>query len=233
MPEPGKSPSSGRELRRRLVILMVIMVILVGLALAWSWSPMRQWLDVLLIVAKLEQFGMKSGPILATLGFAGALTVAVPLTFLTLVTLVAFGPGPGFFIAIAGAALGAATSFLIGKIIGHEVVLRLGGPRVNVVSQRLSNHGILAVVAVRMVPIAPFAIVNMIAGATHLRLRDMVVGTVIGMTPGTLIMMFFVDQIIEALKNPSSTTVLIGGIMAVLIVGGIFGMRKWLERLDH
>jgi uncharacterized membrane protein YdjX (TVP38/TMEM64 family) len=233
MPELAKSPAGRRELRRRLVILMVILVILVGLALAWSWSPLRQWLDVSLIVAKLEQFGMQSGPILATLGFAGALTVAVPLTFLTLVTLVAFGPWQGFLIAIAGAALGAATSFLAGKIIGHEVVLRLGGPRVNVVSQRLANHGILAVVAVRMVPIAPFAIVNMIAGATHLRLRDMIVGTAIGMTPGTLIMMFFVDRILEALNNPSSTTVLIGGIMAVLIVGGIFGMRKWLEGIDH
>ncbi len=194
---------------------------------------MRQWLDVSLIVTKLEQFGQAFGPVLATLGFAGALTVAIPLTFLTLVTLVAFGPGQGFLISVVGATLGAALTFLAGKMLGHEVVQRIGGPKVNQVSERLSSHGILAVVAVRMVPIAPFAIVNMIAGATHLRLRDMVLGTAIGMTPGTLVMMFFVDQIIEAVKNPNLTTVLIGGVLTALIVGGIFGMRKWLEGLNH
>lgn len=215
-------------LRLRLLILALILLILVGLAISWSWSPLRQWLDIAVIVDALKWYGQAFGPVLATLGFAAALTLAVPLTFLTLVTLVAFGPIQGFFISIAAAALGAAVTFLLGKILGHEIVRRLGGTRVNLVSERLSRRGILAVVAVRMVPVAPFAIVNMIAGATHLSLRDMLLGTVVGMTPGTLLMMFFVDQIVDAIKRPGIAAFAIAVGLILLIVGGIFGLRKWL-----
>lgn len=193
---------------------------------------MRQWLDVAVIVAKLEQFGRAFGPWVAIFGFAAALVVAIPLTFLTLVTLVAYGPGAGFFISISAATLGAAVTFLLGKFLGHEVVRRIGGENVNLVSQRLSKRGILSVIAIRMVPIAPFAIVNMIAGATHLRLRDMLIGTLIGMTPGTLVMMFFVDQIVEALKQPTAITAVIVGVLALLVVVGVVMARKWLATTD-
>jgi uncharacterized membrane protein YdjX (TVP38/TMEM64 family) len=220
------------SIRLRLVVLALVILVLVGLAAAWSWSPMRQWLDGTFIVTKLEQFGRAFGPSVAILGFTAALIVAIPLTFLTLVTLVAYGPWLGFLISLSAATLGAAVTFQLGKLLGHEVVRRIGGPNVNLVSQRLSKRGVLAVIAIRMVPIAPFAIINMIAGATHLRLRDMLIGTLIGMTPGTLIMMFFVDQIMVALKQPSMTTVLIVGVLGLLIVIGIVGVRKWLAKAN-
>lgn len=232
MPDSGKLNSVPRSIRLRLFVLAMVLVVMICLAAAWSWSPMRQWLDVTVIVAKLEQFGRAFGPSVAILGFTAALIVAIPLTFLTLVTLVAYGPGLGFLISISAATLGAAVTFQLGKLLGHEVVRRIGGPKVNLVSQRLSNRGILAVIAIRMVPIAPFAIINMIAGATHLRLRDMLIGTAVGMTPGTLIMMFFVDQILAALKQPSMTTVLIVGVLGLLIVMGIVGVRRWLARTN-
>jgi uncharacterized membrane protein YdjX (TVP38/TMEM64 family) len=190
---------------------------------------MKQWLDVSVIVANLEQYGRELGPVIAVLGFTAALVVAIPLTFLTLVALVAYGPGSGFFISIAAATLGAAITFLLGKLLGHEVVRRIGGQKVNAVSQRLSKRGILSVIAIRMVPVAPFAIINMIAGATHLRLRDMLVGTLIGMTPGTLLMAFFVDQVVDALKRPTLLPMVVGVLAACLIVAGIWGLRKWLE----
>ena len=230
MTDHGQESTVPGALLLRLSIAGVLLLALIGLALAWSWSPLRQWLDVALIVGKLEDYGRAFGPIAATLGFAAALVVAVPLTFLTLVALVAFGPVTGFFISLAAAALGAAVTFLLGKILGHDIVRRIGGARLNLVSERLSKRGVLAVIAVRMVPVAPFAIVNMFAGASHLRLRDMIVGTVIGMTPGALLMMFFVNQIVDALKHPGLTTVAVAVVLIFLVVGGVLALRKWLTR---
>lgn len=214
----------------RVSILAAILLVLVCLALAWSWSPLRQWLDVGRIVAALEHVGQSFGPLVATLAFVTAVTLAVPVTFLTLVTLVAYGPDVGFAISMIGAAFGAAATFGLGKLLGHEVVRRLGGPRVNRVSEKLASRGVLAVIAVRLVPVAPFAIVNMVAGATHLRLRDMLVGTVVGMLPGTLFMAFFVDQLIDAMKHPKLLTLAAGAAAACLIAAGIWGFRKWLQK---
>ncbi len=218
------------SLRLRLVLLVVVLVALAGLAVAWSWSPMRAWLDVDHIVASLQSVGQSFGPVAAVCGFVVALTLAVPLTFLTLVTVVAFGPMAGFAISMAAAVLGAAVSYSIGDFLGHPVLVRMGGEKVNVISQRMASRGLLAVIAVRMVPIAPFAVINMVAGASHIGLRDLLVGTAIGMTPGTLGMIFFVDQIVQALKNPGPVTFALAGLMIALIALGLWALRSWLRQ---
>jgi uncharacterized membrane protein YdjX (TVP38/TMEM64 family) len=221
-----------KSLRWRLVMLAVAVLGMLLLASAWSWSPLKQWLDVARVVTALQDMGQSVGAVAAVVGFTVALILAVPLTFLTLVTIVAFGPTAGFFYAMAAAVMGAGVTFLIGKLMGHEVVQRLGGPRVNRISKRLASHGILSVIAIRMVPIAPFAVVNIVAGATHLSLRDLMVGTAIGMAPGTLIMAFFIDHIVEALKNPSPLTWMLAALMLVLIIIGMWGLRYWLRKTD-
>ncbi len=216
-------------LKWKLAGLLLALLALLALAAAWSWSPLRHWLDIERIVSTLQMLGKSYGAYAAIGGFTLALSLAVPLTFLTLVTLVAFGPFAGFFYTLVSALLGATISYGAGFLLGREVVQRLGGERVNRVSQRLANRGILAVIAVRMVPIAPFAVVNMIAGASHIRLRDLLLGTAIGITPGTLMMVVFIDQIIEAMKRPSSTTALMGGAMLALIAAGAWGFKRWLR----
>jgi uncharacterized membrane protein YdjX (TVP38/TMEM64 family) len=228
-PDPSKA-GHARALRIRLVLLIAVLIALACLAGAWSWSPLRAWLDVDRIVSGLQEFGQSFGPLAAVCGFAFALTLAVPLTFLTLVTVVAFGPLAGFCISIIAAVIGAAVSYWIGELLGHPVLVRMGGQRVNIVSERLAARGILAVVAVRMVPIAPFAIVNMIAGASHISLRDLLVGTAIGMTPGTLGMIFFVDPIVEALRNPGPATFVLAALMITLIGIGLWALRRWLRQ---
>jgi uncharacterized membrane protein YdjX (TVP38/TMEM64 family) len=172
------------SLRRKLYLLVVALLLLLGLALAWSSTPMRAWLDVDRAVESLRRFGQAFGPLAAVGGFALALTLAVPLVFLTLIALVAYGPMVGFGCAMGGALLAAAASYGVGRFLGREVVQRLGGERINRLSQRLASRGLLAVVAVRLLPVAPFAVVNMVAGASHIRLRDLMLGTLIGISPG-------------------------------------------------
>lgn len=221
-----ESPPS---LRRKLYLLLVALLLLIALALAWGSTPMRDWLDVDRVVGSLRRFGQAFGPLAAVCGFALALTLAVPLMFLTLVALVAYGPLAGFGCAIAGAMLGAAASYGIGRFLGRDVVQRLGGERINRLSRRLASRGLLAVVAVRMLPVAPFAVVNMVAGASHIRLRDLLLGTLIGISPGTLAMTLFAEQIAAALKNPTPLTFVWAGLTGLLIVVGLWALQRWLR----
>ena len=50
------------------------------------------------------------------------------------------------------------------------------------------GKGILAVVVIRMIPVAPYSVVNVVAGASTLPLRDFMVGTLLVITPGILAM---------------------------------------------
>jgi uncharacterized membrane protein YdjX (TVP38/TMEM64 family) len=221
------------SLRRKLYLLVVALLLLLGLALAWSSTPMRAWLDVDRAVESLRRFGQAFGPLAAVGGFALALTLAVPLVFLTLIALVAYGPMVGFGCAMGGALLAAAASYGVGRFLGREVVQRLGGERINRLSQRLASRGLLAVVAVRLLPVAPFAVVNMVAGASHIRLRDLMLGTLIGISPGTLAMTLFVDQITAALQHPTLLTLVLAGLTMVLIVLGLWAMQRWLRTHDR
>jgi uncharacterized membrane protein YdjX (TVP38/TMEM64 family) len=219
-------------LRRRLVLLVVAMVLVLALAIGWTWTPLRAWLDVDLIVAALRDVGRAFGPLAAIAGFAVALTVAVPLTFLTLVALVAFGPWSGIGCATAGGLIGAAISYGLGRALGRDVLERLAGPRVNLLSRRMASRGLIAVIVVRLVPIAPFAVVNMVAGASHIRLRDLLLGTTIGMAPSMLAMAFFVDQIAAAMRHPTPLTFVLVALTVALIALGAWALQRWVRSID-
>jgi uncharacterized membrane protein YdjX (TVP38/TMEM64 family) len=230
MPPANLTAQEHKSLRRRFRLLILALITLFAFAAAWSWTPLRRFLDVDLIVSSLQHLGNALGPVATVCGFAGAVAMAVPLTFLIMVTILSFGPIAGVAYCLSGALIGATLSYGMGMLLGRDVVRRLGGERVNDISRRLASRGLLAVIAVRLVPIAPFAVINIIAGASHIRLRDLLIGTAIGMMPSTLALMLFVDQILTALKQPGPLTLFLLAFTLVLIGLGIWGARRWLGR---
>jgi uncharacterized membrane protein YdjX (TVP38/TMEM64 family) len=66
----------------------------------------------------------------------------------------------------------------------------------------ISKHGALAVAAVRMIPVAPYSLVNLAAGAVRVPFREFVVGTFLGMSPGVFGITFFENQVEELLRDP-------------------------------
>ena len=92
----------------------------------------------------------------------------------------------------------------------------------------MRERGLLAMTAVRLVPLAPFSVVNVVAGAIHVRLWHFVVGSAIGILPGTLVATVFGDQLAAGLRDPRSINIwLIAG--AVVILGtATWLVRRWL-----
>lgn len=229
----ARPPANQHELaalHRRLKALTVLLAVLVGLALAWHWTPLREWLDIERVVSTMQATGSRFGLLAAIVAFAAACIVVVPLTFLTLVTIVAFGPVDGLICTLAGASIGGAASYWMGRLLGREVIERLAGERVNILSRRLAGRGLLAVAAVRLVPVAPFAVVNLIAGASHINFRDFILGNALGMTPGALAMVLFLDQIIMALTTPGTGSIALVALTLALIAAGGWGLRRWIRQ---
>ena len=217
-------------IKRRLALLVLVLLGLIALASAWAWSPLKNWLSLDTAVAVLRGWGERAGLLLAILAFTAAVSLAIPLSFLTLVVLAALGPWQGMLCAVLGALFGACISYVLGRWLGFDALQRLGGTRINAISQRLAQRGLWAVVAVRLVPVAPFAVVNLLAGATHLRLRDLLLGTVIGIMPSTLAMAFFTESLLQALRAPTPLTYVVAAGAVLLIVLGGWALKRWLLR---
>ena len=93
-----------------------------------------------------------------------------------------------------------------------------------------TKRGLLAVMLVRLVPIAPFPVVNLALGALRVRLPDFVVSTVIGMLPGTLATTVLSDQVAAAIEDPTRIN---GWLIAIAIAGlGTLAYvgQRWLRR---
>jgi uncharacterized membrane protein YdjX (TVP38/TMEM64 family) len=220
--------------RRRLGAFAVVLALLLLLAASWAWSPMKLWLDLDRAIHVLQQSAQTWGPIWGVVAVFTALVVAIPLTFVTVVALLAFGPLLGLGVSLLGACAAALVTFEIGKLMGHDAVVRLGGPHVDQVSRKLARRGILSVIAIRMVPAAPFAIVNMVVGTSHINRWQMLVGTAIGMLPGAAVMALFVDTIAASLQAPDRGPVwaVVAGAI-VLVLTGTWVFRRWMLRNRH
>jgi uncharacterized membrane protein YdjX (TVP38/TMEM64 family) len=64
------------------------------------------------------------------------------------------------------------------------------------------TRGTSTVAVMRLLPVAPFTIVNLAAGAMAVPFRHYIVGTTLGMTPGILAMTLLATQIGAAIADP-------------------------------
>lgn len=210
---------------------IVVLVVLIVLAAAWQWSSLGEWLDPLAIAGWLEQrAGHPAAPLVAIGAFVPASAMAIPVTVLVVITIVSFGLAPGIVYAFAGILLAASALYAAGSWLGRDTIRSLAPDRVRAVSEALGRRGVSAMAIVRMVPVAHFTIINLIAGASHIRFRHYLLGTAIGMAPGLVLVSFVVNRARASLEHPGWETVL--ALLAALVLLALltFGARRWLER---
>lgn len=219
---------------RRLIGLGVLALALALLAVAWRWTPLRDVVNLESLVAfarTLDELPLTWVAVVA--GYVAAGLIMLPVTLLIAVTGIVFGPLVGLVYALAGTLLSAAATYGVGNWLGRETVQKVVGPRINRLSRRIAKRGILAMVVIRMLPVAPFTVVNVVAGASHISFRDYMIGTLLGMLPGIAMTVTFVHHLAEAVRNPSPGTVGVLGAVAVSIIALALGLQRLLKRREE
>jgi uncharacterized membrane protein YdjX (TVP38/TMEM64 family) len=145
-------------------------------------------------------------------------------------TVLVFDTLLGFVYALCGSLFGAAITFWLGRIAGRNVVRRLAGRRLNELSRRLARRGLLAMLVLRLVPVAPFTIVNLVAGASHIRFGKFAAATVLGMMPGIFAVSVFSDRLLALLRDPSPMTLTVLALLTATLIAGCAAIRYWLKR---
>jgi phospholipase D1/2 len=229
VPEEIHRGARGPLLRSTLILTGLLL-----LAAMWHWTPVVDWVDPRVLSAWAEPIrGTWIEPLVAVAGFFIASLVMVPLTLLIIDSAMVFGPWLGFAYGLCGAVLSAALTFWIGRRAGRQRVRRLVEPRVNRISRSLTRSGVLGVVAVRLLPVASFTAVNLVAGASRLRPWEFVVGTVIGLLPSFIALTVLGNRIAVALDSPRIGSVILLVVTALSIAALGFAVSRWLKRRGH
>ncbi len=217
-----------------VIRLISFLAILLGLAAAWRWTPLSDWInmDTLASWARVLEAGPFSLPGVIGAYIAGSL-VMFPVTLLIGTTAIVFSPLEAPFYALAGCLSSALLSYVIGSGLGKKSIQKIAGKRLNRLSKRLAKQGFLTVVIVRNLPLAPFTVVNMVAGASRIRFRDYLLGTVVGMMPGILAITVFADRLALAVQDPDPLNVAVAGGAAVVLGFGMWWIGKRLSRKDR
>jgi phospholipase D1/2 len=205
---------------RALLAIGCTVVALAGLALAWRKTSLSDYTDIEYVASFISRHSQSTwAPLLAVMIFVVGGLIVFPVIVLIAATAATLGPWVGAISATAGVLASSLVLFFVGRFLGHQRLQSLLGARALRVQNRIAGKGVVAVAIIRMVPVAPFSLVNLMAGASQLRLSDFLTGTVLGMAPGIVAMAALGAQIADFARNGSWSNALPLGLIVLLWIG--------------
>jgi len=214
-----------------IIAATAFVAILAITALPWPAGNHVSDLNASLAAAAPHRTAWYALPVVAVAYVALGL-LFVPVLALVAATGVAFGPWLGPVYAMTGCVASASTGFGLGRWVGRQRVQRFGGSRVKRLHQALERNGTLAVFVLRKVP-APFMLANIVVGASGVRYRDFLIGTVLGMGALVVGLAGFGYRLTRVIDHPSWMEVLAAAaILAVPLTTAVL-INRALRRRAH
>jgi uncharacterized membrane protein YdjX (TVP38/TMEM64 family) len=168
----------------------------------------------------------------AVVAFAALAFIGTPQIVLIAAAVVAFGPYLGAAYSWIGTLVSSLVGFYIGRGAGARVLARFSGDGLRRFMRLVGENGFLASLVVRLVPSAPFIVVNMAAGVTPMRARDFVAGTAIGIVPKIALTAFAGASVVQLMRGEIAGHGLeLVAIGAIWIAIGWYA-RRWLRRRE-
>jgi phosphatidylserine/phosphatidylglycerophosphate/cardiolipin synthase-like enzyme/uncharacterized membrane protein YdjX (TVP38/TMEM64 family) len=203
--------------RGRWLKLAAIPLAFGTLAIAWQFPPLSRIARPDEVGPMLQALAAQPWAPLLVIGVyvIGGL-VAFPLLLLIAATAAAFGPMLGLAYALTGALASAVVTYAVGVALGRDTLRAVIGPRLKRVQRRIVKGGVLAIAMIRLIPIAPFTVVNLVAGASDIRIGAFVAGTILGLAPGLLVMSALGHQLMRIITGPSAVDIaLLAGVIVL------------------
>lgn len=230
MPHVGSNDPRRNSTANLAVALVVLVACVVIFALAWKITPLAELASPEALAGRLRALaGMPAAPFLFVAVFVIGGFLVVPVVALILAAAILFPPGTAVLVSLTGVMLSAAVLYQVGLRFSGRIEA-LVGPAIPRLRAALARSGILAVMAVRMLPVAPFSIVNLAAGSIRVGFRDYLIGTALGMIPGIVALSFFGGQLRAIWEDPTPARILVTVVAALLWIGLSVGLQRWSGR---
>ncbi|MBM6406123.1 TVP38/TMEM64 family protein [Phycicoccus sp. CSK15P-2] len=214
------SETSSPEVARRLRVLGVVFTLLLVMGVVLTFLS-GELTTVRRVVAESGAWG----PVVYV-GLHAVLTLLpVPKNLLAGIAGAVFGLATGVVWSWSGSMLSALLGFVVARNLGHDTVATLTGPRVERVRRILRDEGLFAVLVARLTPFVPFTIINYAAGVSPVSRRVFVLGTAVGVVPGTVAYVA-----IGASAGGNVTTAVLAGAAGLVLLALTFVATRLLRR---
>ncbi len=211
--------------------LAIVVAMITGVTALWQAYNLQAYTDPLQILALGET--LRSQPLaipLILLLYIGSGIAFLPLTVMVVATVIIYGPVAGFLIANSGTLLTASVGFLLGHILGARPLERLSGALIQRLNARAVAHGMTLIAALRILPIAHFHAVSLIAGASRIHFRQYLGGTMLGTVPGIAVIAALGNQAKRLVVDPNIADILILTAIGAVSLIGFYLLKRYLKR---
>lgn len=185
--------------------------------------------------AAIDQY-RDARPVLASALFLGVYVGVTALSLpgaaiLTLAGGAIFGLLWGVVLVSFGSSIGATLAFLTSRFLLHDAIQARFGDRLKAINAGVRRDGPLYLFTLRLIPVFPFFIINLVMGLTPIPARTFYWVSQVGMLPLTLV---FVNAGTELAKIQQLKDIVSPTLIASLVLIGLFPLiaRKVVERVN-
>ena len=229
--KPADEPSPSRAAVMLRVGVLVVLLAAAGFA-AWrlGFFDLRDPRHLAAAVRRAR--GVRAIAPLFVVVYAVVAAFGLPATPLTLAGGAIFGTVLGSILNWSGAVLGAIGSFFLAKVLGHDALRSLLGQKATKLQGLVERGGFATMFRLRLLPVVPFNVLSFAAGLAGMPFRAYVLGTALGIIPGTIVYTYFADSLISGVAGASRAAFLKVGIAAALLLLVSFAPML-VRRLRH
>jgi len=194
-----------------------LLLILAALALAYALGLQRQlsWAALAAHQAALRTW-VHADPLATAAGYVAIYTLAVAISvpgslWLTVAGGLLFGTVAGAALAVCGASAGAVLLFLAARSALGPFLARRAGRLLDRVRPDLRRYGFSYVLALRLIPVVPFWLINLAAALSGMRFDHFAIATLVGIIPATTVFASIgagVGGVLEAGRTPDLSIIL-------------------------
>ncbi len=182
--------------------------------------PLNRWA---LGLVELIRGAGATGVFVYALVYIAATLFLLPGSLLTAGAGFAYGPLGGTLLVSPVSVTAALLAFLLGRFVARDWVARrvASNPKFAAIDEAVAKSGLKIVLLLRLSPILPFNLLNYGLGLTQVRLRDYVLGSFIGMLPGTFLYVYLGSLVTSASELASGQRPSSGSWGQALYWGGL------------
>jgi uncharacterized membrane protein YdjX (TVP38/TMEM64 family) len=174
-----------------------------------------------------------SAAVLFILAYIAVTGLSLPgAVILTLAGGFLFGAVLGTLFVNLGATAGATLAFLASRYLLRDWVERKFGKWLGPVQQGFAKNAFSYLLTLRLIPLFPFFVVNLVSGLTRMNVGSYVVATALGIIPGSFVYAYAGRQLgtINSLKDIASP-----GVIGAFVLLGLLALvpnlyKKWSGR---
>lgn len=200
-------------MKKTLIVLLLVAAIVLFFVMG-----LDQYLTLEALKENRERFAAlrAQSPWLTALVFFAVYVAVVALslpgaTLMTLATGALFGFWYGTLLVSFASTIGATLAFLASRYVLRDMVQRRFGDKLKGINEGMAREGAMYLFLLRLMPIFPFFLINLLMGLTHIRTATFYWVSQLGMLAGTLVYVNAGTQLgqVDSLSGILSPTVLL------------------------